>query len=444
MKIPVEHTSRFVYHFTHLDNLAGILEHGILSTNEMIRLNLEYANIAYDEIQDRRSKMTVTCGGGCKIHDYVPLYFCKRSPMLYANVTKKMVDEQFIIYFEFPIAIMLLNKFVFTDASANTNIPPKFYDDPKDLDKINWEAVETWRWGSQYDKFGGTPVRQAKMAELLIFKKVDVAEAKRIIVWDKIIAKLVVQAYERHKLAPPPIEVERDFYFVEKESLPPVTGPFMIKRRYEKTVSLILKDFRANQNKRFRSLAELCQALRLDMHALPETGELVGLESDNYMHKEDVAAHSQRVVSLLARFPEYQQLSPADRLLTELAAFLHDIGKGPKSRWPTGKQKVDPDHPVKAIPMLKRILLEDVGNLTERDVKILCKLVCYHDLIGDIIGNGRRAQELEAIIEDETELSMLIALSRADITAIRATWLVEDEIQKLRERVSAALRSPKK
>ena len=51
-------------------------------------------------------------------------------------------------------------------------------------------------------------------------------------------------------------------------------------------------------------------------------------------------------------------------------------------------------------------------------------LVVYHDLIGDVIGNGRSKKELFDLIQDENELNMLIAIALADVLAIKSLWYV--------------------
>ena len=176
---------------------------------------------------------------------------------------------------------------------------------------------------------------------------------------------------------------------------------------------------------------------------LPETAELIGLESDNGIHVEDVGKHTLSVVKTLLESSEYERLNKSDKLLVEISAYLHDIGKGPKSRWADngGKQKVDPDHPIKALPMLKRILTEEIATLTERSAKVICKLVCYHDLVGDIIGKGRRIEELFDAVEDERDLNMLIALGKADMLAINPAWANDEIIDDIRIQVKDAIAS---
>lgn len=184
MPIPVEYANRPLYHFTHIENLPGILEYGILSTNERRHRGIAHKNVAYDNIQDRRSVMEVLCGCGGVVHDYVPLYFCKRSPMLYAILQSGIIDQKQIIYLEFPIQILEQYQSVFTDASANTLPPPRFYDDTSKLTVIDWKAIDTWKWGQQYDT-GEIPVTQKKQAEVLIHKVLPIDSLKRVVAYDQ-------------------------------------------------------------------------------------------------------------------------------------------------------------------------------------------------------------------------------------------------------------------
>jgi hypothetical protein len=75
---------RFLFHITHEKNIPGVLARGLCSKNEARRLNLKYHSIADETIQDRRSTKAVPVGPGGTLHDYVPLFFAARPPMLYA------------------------------------------------------------------------------------------------------------------------------------------------------------------------------------------------------------------------------------------------------------------------------------------------------------------------------------------------------------------------
>jgi len=435
MAIPDQYRHRSVYHFTHVENLEGILEHGLLATREKERLGLKHNSVSLSDIQGRRSTMDVTCGCGGFVHDYVPLYFCKRSSMLLYIVRNKIVDQQFIIYFEFPIKLIDSDACVFCDAAANTESPPNFYSDPSDLEKLNWQAIDNVKWSMPNDR-----LKQERMAELLVHRNLDISLANRVIVWNDSIKNSVLECYNEVDLSPPNIGFDNihyftDFYDTGKHSI--VTGPHFIKKAYKKAARFIVENLGRHSAPQFPKLNDLRKALRKNLACIPETDELIGLETDNEVHDGDVGTHTLEVVKRLGGLSEFRNMDPMDQLITEVAAYLHDIGKGPKSRWEhnSGKQKVDPDHPIKALPMLEEILTEYIGTIRKRPAQLICKLVCYHDLVGDIIGKGRRIEELVEIVDDERELNMLIAIAKADIMAINAVWLDENKIQELREKV---------
>lgn len=249
-------------------------------------------------------------------------------------------------------------------------------------------------------------------------------------------------ASNRHDI--PLIAVEPyDFYFVG-DSVPKY-GPHRINFCFDDTCNYIFENSRNSKIQRFGNLSELLIALRTNMNCLPETAEIIGLKTDNPAHHEDVGNHTRRVVSELRESKEFSKLDVVDRVLVEVAAYLHDIGNGPKKSWRfnNGIQKVDLDHPIHGLLMLKRIFTEEVAPLPKRSVRLICKLVCYHDLIGDIVAKGRREEELKQIVCDEHELDMLIAISKADMKSINASWLTNNEakIEVLRRNILKNLKA---
>lgn len=421
-------------------NLKSILQKGLLSPNEQRRLGINHHSIAEEGIQRRRADMDVTCGPQGKVHDYVPFYFCERSSMLQAVIRKKNIDQQFIIYFAVPITIMETHPCVFTNASANTEPPPDFFEDLQQIPALNWKLIDTRKWKLSDDE------KKIRMAELLVHTKLDPKDFSKIIVWNDSFKEFVEKIYKECGLTPPPIYEDPRFFYNKYPDAPNdslITGPFFTQRAFKESVEYILKTGQ-NANARYRNIRELLQELQTrGLEVLPETAELIGLKTDNPMHEEDAGTHTLSVVRELLASAEFQSLEEKDQRLVELAAYLHDIGKGPKSRWVNngGKQKVDPDHPIGSVEMLKRILTQEIREITPRSVRVLCKLVCYHDLIGDIVGNGRDIEQLEKIAEKPKHLDMLIALSLADVKAIEEIWYVQCEarIPALRKQVLGKL-----
>ena len=87
--------------------------------------------------------------------------------------------------------------------------------------------------------------------------------------------------------------------------------------------------------------------------------------------------------------------------------------------------------------------MEEVAQVRLEDALLICKLICYHDLVGGILYSGRRLSELLNVITSERELDMLIGLGKADSTAINPAWMREDLRARLREAVMHELNRPK-
>jgi HD domain len=125
-----------------------------------------------------------------------------------------------------------------------------------------------------------------------------------------------------------------------------------------------------------------------------------------------------------------------------LAAYLHDIGKGPKSRWASnnGLQKVDPNHPVSAMPMMVEILTQYIGKVKRENANLILKLVCYHDLVGEVLGKGRDEQQIVDVAENKLELDMLFAIGKADATSLCESWWDENQATALYNRCLKAIK----
>ncbi|HCO4432995.1 TPA: DUF4433 domain-containing protein, partial [Escherichia coli] len=93
MTVPVHHRHRNAYHFTSVDNLESIIETGLFSTNQKIARRISHVNVADEGIQGRRAVMQVPNTNGRCVHDYVPFYFAKKTPMQLSVLHKKNVDQ---------------------------------------------------------------------------------------------------------------------------------------------------------------------------------------------------------------------------------------------------------------------------------------------------------------------------------------------------------------
>ncbi len=265
--------------------------------------------------------------------------------------------------------------------------------------------------------------------------------AARCIVWNDAVKKRVQAVVGNAPF--PPIDFEsparyhwfKDFANGRKTSL--VSGPGEIASTFEQACDYVDEHVGEHANTAtFKNLRRLLCGLRADFGCLPHTAELVGLRSANGMHKRTVDVHTKEVVAKLLSLPGFQALDHKAQMLVEIAAYLHDIGKGPRSRWDSngGLQMVDPNHPVGAMPMMAEILTVHVATVGKASARTLMKLVCYHDLVGDVLGKGRDEQQIIDVADDVDELGMLFALGKADATVLVEHWWDEPAARSLYER----------
>ncbi len=183
-----------VFHITAIDNLKSIAANGaILAKNVVLARNLEAANIAYEGIQGRRAAKAVPIEPGGTLHDYVPFYFAPRSPMLMTinggNVPGCDYRQDDIVHLASNAQFIRDggNKFVFSDLHAAKDFS-EFFNDLKDLDKIDWSIffenplIEGYckYWNSKHMPSKYMHRQESRMAEFLVHQQLPIAAISEI------------------------------------------------------------------------------------------------------------------------------------------------------------------------------------------------------------------------------------------------------------------------
>jgi hypothetical protein len=156
--------NRPLYHITHVNNLAGILEAKCLwCDHERSNRVLHTTNIGHRNIKTRRERRDVTTSANGKLSHYVPFYFCTRSPMLCA-IWKGHDDyrggQEKIVYLVSSIktAVGTLQPWVFTDRHAELAHTLQ-YEALDKLTEVRWDVMSRTYWAD---------VKEERQAEFLV------------------------------------------------------------------------------------------------------------------------------------------------------------------------------------------------------------------------------------------------------------------------------------
>ena len=166
-----------IYHIVHADRLASIIADGCLwSDVEARRRGIGGTAIGMSSIKEARLTNALDSHTGLHVGDCVPFYFCPRSVMLYVISKGNNPELEYkggqgpIVHLEADLrqtvawAEAQSRRWAFTSSNAGSSYFED-YSDLSQLDKINWDAVQTNKWaGIGVDG----SVKEGKQAEFLI------------------------------------------------------------------------------------------------------------------------------------------------------------------------------------------------------------------------------------------------------------------------------------
>ena len=174
--------SIWLYHFTTLSNLENIFREGaLLCKNQCSSFQID--DIAYGNIQDKRSKVEVPHPPYGYLHDYVPFYFAPRSPMMYVLTKTHKIGRRWpadqLIYLLTSVSQIEFYKlnFVFTDGHAIMKFT-RFFDDVIHLDQVDWRVMRLKQWTNTVRD---QDIERRRQAEFLINDRVPLKLIKGIV-----------------------------------------------------------------------------------------------------------------------------------------------------------------------------------------------------------------------------------------------------------------------
>lgn len=204
-----------VWHITHLGNLSSIASSGALCCDRRVREEGHAPqSIAYGHIKRRREQTQVSIAPFGTLSDYVPFYFCPRSPMLYAihrgQVAGHAGGQQAIVHLELDAEAILAagHACVHTDGNAASQ-PLAFHESRFGFAGLSWEVIRSNDWRDTADD---NDRKRRKQAEFLVHDHVPWDLVVRIGAFDNAALLAVQQALAgaQHR---PAIECRPDWYY---------------------------------------------------------------------------------------------------------------------------------------------------------------------------------------------------------------------------------------
>lgn len=146
----------YIYHITAIDNLPDIVAAGGLHSDAaMHAANANPSVIGYSNIKQRRLTQTrVPCSGNRFVGQFVPFYYCPRSPMLYSinrgNTGLPVGSQKDIVHLvsTVQLAMNVGRDWAISDGNAGSAYP-NFYGNIEALDSLNWPLINDDNWAGR-------------------------------------------------------------------------------------------------------------------------------------------------------------------------------------------------------------------------------------------------------------------------------------------------------
>jgi len=206
--MPSKHDSIPLYHITDVENLPSILADGGLSSDAVMAARPGNV-IGHSHIKERRlTQIMVPCAGDRFVGEFVPFYYCPRSPMLYTvneGATGKPPGcQRSIVHLVTNVgfASRLGVPFAISDGNAGA-FHTSFRSDVDALDRLDWAAISETYWQA---------VVHQKAAEFLVADSFPWTGIFEIGCHDEDIVEAVrtILASAEHR---PQVTVQRSWYY---------------------------------------------------------------------------------------------------------------------------------------------------------------------------------------------------------------------------------------
>lgn len=197
-----------IYHITDVANLPGILAEGGLLSDAAVAQRHRTV-IGYDHIKLRRLReITVPCCGSRFVGEFVPFYFCPRSPMLFAinrgNTGRQPGCQRAIVHLVSTLKAGMATGRRWAVSSGNAGARHTTFESQMlALATLDWDAIRATSWKGQ---------QHQKSAEFLVEDIFPWSAITQIGCQNSAIAREVADML-RNQAHRPTVEVKPDWYY---------------------------------------------------------------------------------------------------------------------------------------------------------------------------------------------------------------------------------------
>lgn len=201
-----------IYHITDVSNLTNIIAaEGLHSEANLQLAGVQPTVIGHSNIKRRRlQEITVPCCGNRFVGEFVPFYFCPRSPMLFTinrgNTGRTPGCQSQIVHLvsSVEIAMGLGRKWAFSDGNAGAYLTD-FFAGVADLAQLDWGIIGSTDWAGEFR-------RDKKAAEFLVADFFPWTAVRAIGCYNSATSQEVTRLL-RGQLHTPQVRVRTDWYY---------------------------------------------------------------------------------------------------------------------------------------------------------------------------------------------------------------------------------------
>lgn len=187
---------QYLYHMTSIENLNSIIRNGLLSHNEAYRRGLIQVDISDSDVQGRRANRAIE---NIPLHEYVPLYFSPKNPMLCRR--KELQDDIAILGID--SQLLLQTNVIFSDGNAAAG-ETRFYRGVQMLNQLRWDVIRAQYWNDFEDG------KRIKCAEILVYPTVAPNRIKAVFCRSQKHSNIILAAIQGNDIIG---RVDPDLYF---------------------------------------------------------------------------------------------------------------------------------------------------------------------------------------------------------------------------------------